>query len=400
MIFGDEDIKTKNLQIISKASLFLDRLAISDKLIIQFYNDQRENLLNLKVDTLILTIIEYMRMSSEIIEILHIIKPNTLCIFNFNNSFNEVKSTFSLISSNIVINFDNKDKESAKLIFLNSQILILGSNSMQKSYFVWKTAIFDILKDIKREIAIIKADKAKPNTFDWIFIPFKLISKIETKGIMSDSKELGKQFAHLNPEDLAITNGFLIPLKLLDQTCFQDKDLLFKTSKSEQNFVKEILKARRLRITVSLLDEIMKIRLMLPIYFPLFLFSFENWEFSSISEKKDIDMEKCLNFIKPKIYQIYMKDKLTYNDSKLMFQLLSNEETKCRLLHIRLKFNYLSECLSALSLLENCTDLIDIYFEYIDIDVKNSKIAIQKAVTEFHKKFGFIQSLIIIKFKN
>ena len=90
---------------------------------------------------------------------------------------------------------------------------------------------------------------------------------------------------------------------------------------------------------------------------------------------------------------------LSFDEFKLISAIVSSRRTRFMLESISLSLSKLTQCISILNRLANCTELRNIWlvYEKSDFEAEYEQGAINYAVKEFKKTFGFIQNLNLSK---
>ena len=109
MIMSFDKYSDKNLELFHKASVVIDWLLISDEIITEISETQRDKLKRLQVSELTLCTYE-ISISNESVEVIDAINPSSVIIKSFNCSFDNLNLSLSLNSPNIKFEFNNKKK--------------------------------------------------------------------------------------------------------------------------------------------------------------------------------------------------------------------------------------------------------------------------------------------------
>ena len=192
-----------------------------------------------------------------------------------------------------------------------------------------------------------------------------------------------------------MNSGLIFPCKHLDQTHFSKSDKLFERLNANQEVSNQIIKARRVYWNIQYIDDIREINEMYPHLVSRFNYLFYHYKSESIAKNIEIDLIDELHLIEPKIKGISIDHTLSPYELKLVSVLLCSRRTKFSLWIIVLKFKFLSECLSILSLCADCTELESVEFEYFEVDIDKENEFVKNSVQEFREKFGFIKKLTI-----
>ena len=170
---------------------------------------------------------------------------------------------------------------------------------------------------------------------------------------------------------------------------------MFEKLNSNQEVSNQLIKARCVNWNIQDVDDIREINEMYPHLVSQFNYLCYCFTSESIAKNIEIDLIDELSLIEPKIKEILISHTLSPNELKLVSILLCSRRVRLSLWEILIKFKFLSECLSTLSLCADCTELESIKFEYSEVDLDNENELVKSSVKDFRKKFGFIRNLII-----
>ena len=125
--------------------------------------------------------------------------------------------------------------------------MLVDSNSNHHLYFKCKSVTFVCKKDLQ-SLILLKSTGSQVQNPDYIFIPFISVSdfklsRFEAVKISVESKD---QFAYLNSDHQFLCNGFIVPLKNLDNTFWNSMfEYYFDILQANQVIADQIFKAHR-----------------------------------------------------------------------------------------------------------------------------------------------------------
>ena len=258
MEYSLREVWIKNLELVNKSSIRINRFDILDKMINFLHNLHRDKLAWLKVDELSWRMFGS-EISEETVEALNLIKHINLSVNGLSQSFYNLKMCMLLNSTNLNIEFYIHFDSILELTFLNSKILFFDSDSDQKLNINSESAAFRIITEGLKSIVLLKADKKKFNIFDCLFIPLSSIKdlKLSRLKITESHLELEEQLEYLNSQRSNKNSGFIIPLKHLDFAHFYNKYSIIDQFYENQTTSNEIFKIRRVYLTIKSIDEIL-----------------------------------------------------------------------------------------------------------------------------------------------
>ena len=226
------------------------------------------------------------------------------------------------------------------------------------------------------------------------------ILKFKTESIFT---ELEVQVAHLTAQRWTKSNGLVIPLNCLNFTYLNtNKNDIFDILQSNKNIADEILRAKKTYWHMEFLDDLQNIKQLFPDQYKSIYYI---WAANSPNLWKDIEWSSIIsdpNTIEAKSFSlsIHSYEILWFEELNQMKKFLSSSIAKLYLSWWSINFEYLSDCLSVLSLCIDWKELNHIHFEYSESDIENEQEAIYNAFEEFIKKFGIISGLKIKKSKD
>ena len=396
------EIWAKNLQLINKASIFIIWLQTSDQKITDLCELSRDKLSQLKIDSLDFSKETNIEISNLALKVINDISPNSLLINNSNWSFEDLRTFFSLNLKNINIEFEIYWDYSISLIFSNSPILLFNFDSKQKIHLIWESVDLDIQKEGYEKIVSLKINANDCINSHFLFVPFVSVGNLNISGFktisISSSSKFELEFENLISKSPSHTWGFLFPLEHLNRTLFNNDDQFFDLLKTNYDVSKRILSARYLNWTIKFLDDLLEIKESFPDLVSHINYSLSNWSRSTFLRSITTDIINGIILIDPKFKVISFNGILSPQEFKLIWSLLDSNKIKFNIWSIQLGFNLLSEWLTVLSLLSNCTELESIYFFFSTSDVDNEQESIKTAANQFRSKYRFMKSLKIAKF--
>ena len=331
------------------------------------------------------------KISNKMIKIFSRIKHNTFYFCKINPTFNDIKGCLSLNSINLEIAFKRYNNSRFILTFINSPIMLFNYSSNEKLYYVCQSIKLKLYDEEFKKLVLLKRKSDDYKSSAYLHIPldmFKVLvlSKFKTT---IDSQELDKQFKYFKDQGLIVNSGFIIPLKQLDQAYFYGGFL--DKVKENKDVSSEVFKTRRVDLQITTLDELLEIKQLAPENVSHFYYSLESYK-KDVYINVDKETINDLISIKPKFTEILINKQ---ESSELILKLLHSRKSRSNLTSVTLKFNLLSEWIEVLSLFVDCQELQFISLSYLKSDVENEKQAIESAVTDFRKKFEFIDVLEI-----
>ena len=393
----------KNLNLAIKASVMIDSLLISNIKLKKLTESNQCSISDLKVNILRLFNDFESEMSNKIIEFLNDINPNSLSIINFNCYwFDYLQILSSMNSPNIEIETKNEGRLCMTLTFMNTQSILLDSITNQRLLIKSKSTVVGIsIKGIENlQLFNVDTDYQKDSTY--LFIPLESILKLELteyKTVLSSTELCELFFRNLDIEMTTKPSGVVIPLKFLAHTFFHFEHKFVSSIKINQDIINEVLKVKHVDWEVKFLSDLMEISKLFPESY-----SHINYFFNMIkttgSIKTGDEMINVLDYIKPKIKSLQINYKLFGEELEFVRKLIVLSRTRYCISQIWLKFSFLSELLSMLSLCTKCPELRSINLSYTRSETKNEQEEIDIALKEFKRNFGFIWFLEIKKSKN
>ena len=207
---------TENLQMIDRPFFYIDLLKITYNNIVTMNERYKDKHANFMVDRSELAMSTHANLLNEDIEVINKLNPKSIDIFKISWTIENIKalSLLSCTNFNIYLNYFVC---LSKLLFLNTQIQLFDLSTNQRVCFELESIIFSI--DIYK-FELVKL--LQTHTTNYLFIPLITIGKLTCSGFKSISSEndFNKQFADIDIEQLEKTEGFIVPLKYLDQTFF------------------------------------------------------------------------------------------------------------------------------------------------------------------------------------
>ena len=158
------------------------------------------------------------------------------------------------------------------------------------------------------------------------------------------------------------------------------------------------MKEKHIEQTIGNLGNLLQIIELYPDDFSNIILNYFNEHSTNIGEDSISEIMDNPSWINLKFRIIYNQSMLSPNEFQFWWKMLHSGKTRFNLTTINLKFNFLSECLTALSLCSDCPELESVYFQYSEADVENRHEIIKQAKREFSQKFGFIRNLVIRKY--
>ena len=337
------------------------------------------------------------------IEIFNEIKHNTFYIDKSDQSFDDIKSYLSLNSPNLEIVFQNINlgsfyNEKFKLTFLNWPILIFDRDSNQKLHLICQSVELKIHRKGFKEIISLNTNIDNNNSSDYLFVPLAQFGHLWLFNFkkITDTYELDEWYEHFWNSRSNKNSGFIIPIKKLDHM-YYDKEIILTHLRANQRTTKDIFKARRVDLPIYLLDDILEIKELSSGDVSHINFSFENKDETTIFRNTKTWIMNDLSSINPKFSKIHVDHTLSAEEFSLIWEILSSRRTRFCLSYISLELNNLWECLVVLSLCIDCPELQYISLSYLKSDFENTEHAIANTVTNFRKKFGFIEYINLIE---
>ena len=160
----------------------------------------------------------------------------------------------------------------------------------------------------------------------------------------------------------------------------------------------QLFTRKHIEITIRNLKRLLKINRILPNDFSRINFQYHNYNSTEMSEYSISEIMDNPDWINWKFIEIHQLNKLSPDEFQFWWMMLRSGKTRFNLTWIYLKFSLLSECLTVLSLCSDCTELQHVELHYWEADAENEDDAVEQAKREFIQKFGFIQTLTIMKY--
>ena len=260
MEYSLQEVCAKNLELVTKSSIRINRFDILEEMIMILHNLHRDKLAWLKVNELSWRMFDS-EISEETVEALNLIKHNNLSVNGLSQSFCNLKMCMLLNSTNINIGFYIQLNTMLELTFLNSKILFFDSDSDQKFNINSESAAFRIITEGFKSIILLKADKKKFNTSDYLFIPLSSAKNLRlSKFKMAENQlELEEQLEYLVSQS-SKSSGFIVPIKHLEIANFYNDNSIIDQFRENQSTLNEIFKIRRIDLTIKSLDDIIDLK--------------------------------------------------------------------------------------------------------------------------------------------
>ena len=206
---------TENLQMIDRPFVYIDLLKITYNNIVTLNERYKDKHANFMVDCLQLAMNTHAYLLNEDIEVINKINPKSINIFRISWTLENIKALALLGCTNFNV-YLNYFWHFSKLLFLNTQIQLFDLSTDQRVCFEWESIIY-IYIYIFEQVKLLQT-----HATNYLFIPLITIGKLTCSGFksISNKNDFNKQFADIDIEQLEKTEGFIVPLKYLDQTFF------------------------------------------------------------------------------------------------------------------------------------------------------------------------------------
>ena len=217
---------------------------------------------------------------------------------------------------------------------------------------------------------------------------------LSKQGNISTINHWDQYFSCFDSQFLNKNNGFVVPLKFINNVNFyKNEDDIYSQIGSNRIITNTLLGTRKSNMSIEVFDDLLNIKELLPDYVSHITYSLDNRCEETWLRNIGVETVSNLNQIKPKFSSICISQKISSEEVELLWELLCSRRTKFCLSKIYANFNYLSECLTVLSLCAECPELNSINFGYSSSDAENEEETIKNAIFDFRKKFGFIANL-------
>ena len=227
---------TENLQMIDKPFVYIDLLKITYNNIVTMNERYKDKHVNFMVDSLEFAMKTHANLLNEDIEVLNKINPKFIDINGISWSLENIKALALLSCTNFNVDL-NYFVYFSKLLFLNTPIQLFDFSANQRVCFEWESILFNIDLFRFERVKLLVTD-----TTNYLFIPLNTIGMLTCSGFKSISSEhdFNKQFADIDIEQQTQINGFIIPLKYLDNTFFKFDENSIKLFDSSQEVISQI----------------------------------------------------------------------------------------------------------------------------------------------------------------
>ena len=382
-----------NLKLIDKASIRIDSLFINKydlHKMSEFYKDKE---INFMLNSLQFDNYYFNNISDEEAKFINKINPKMLTIENIKWTIENIKSLFLLNCADIDVNFDNKIVKDFYLRFIKTPIQLFDFNYNQQLTFELESIKIFIQKNKIKKINLLKA-----NTGNFLFIPLDTIGSIYCSGLKEILRlnDTNKQFADLGFQHQFDNNGLIIHMRYSNRIFIElgDDD---SNRLNQYIDIYRIFKEKHLEPTIKNLNIIFEIIKTFPDDFCSIKFRYFNYHPTEMWKHSMTRILESSDVINLKFWKIYWEYMLFPYEFQFWWEMLRSSKTRFRLTSIDLKFNFLSECLTTLSLCSGCPELEFIELKYLE-EVENEDEIVGQAKREFRQKFGFIQRLTIWHF--
>ena len=270
--------------------------------------------------------------------------------------------------------------------------MLVDSNSNHQ--LKCKSVTFVCKKDLQ-SLILLKSTGSQVQNPDYIFIPFTSVSdlKLSRYEAVQISVESKDQFAYSNSDHQFLCNGFIIPLKNLDNTFWNSKfEDIFDILQVNQVIADQIFKTHRVSWQVGFLSHLIKIKQLMPDHYCRNSYTIYNYSLAIKEQIIKNSLIKSWNFSEFSVLSIEIHLKLLPEEFERICEILSSSKTKFKLKNILLIFSKLSECLTVLNLCADCPELKSIQFDFYEEDVKWDE---NKLIENFRRTNGIIQKLKI-----
>ena len=389
----NSDNSIASLQLIDKAEIRIRFLQISEDGLIKMRELFWDKAVGFTFEGLIISYSNKESIPSEVIEIIKKINPKKLRIERIMQNVENIKTVSLLKCTNIQVEFSDRIIRKFNLLFKNIQIQLFDSKPDQMLTFEWKSIRILIDKNKIENLKLLKT-----NADNFLFIPLDTINRISCSGFREvlDANDIIKQFVDLDVQNQFNTNGLILPVWYLNRIFIRldDSELNFLNQSKDIN---QLFKEKQISLTINHLSRLLEI-------YKLWSGDFSKTNFKYI-DKKSIDkseysVSEIMNnqdWINLKFREIIQSRKLSPDEFQFWWNVLRSRRTRFYLASISLRFNVLSECLTALSLCSDCPELKSVDLRYSKADEENEVEVVEQAKREFRQKFGFIQKLTIRK---
>ena len=384
----------ENLQMIGKPLVFIDLLKITDNNIVTMNERYKDKHPNFMVDCLELAMNNHANLLNEDIEVINKINPKFIDINGISWSLKNIKALALLSCTNFNVDSDYFVYFS-KLLFLNTPIQLFDLNTDQRVCFEWESIIFSIDLYKFEQVKLLKT-----NTTNYLFIPLNTIGMLTCSGFKSISSEhyFNKQFADIDIKQQTKINGFIIPLKYLDNTFFKFDENSIKLFDSSLEVISQIFKARHIDWEFGNLSTLLDINKLLPDHFSRINFACEFYDPTEITNKTLLKIMNSPLLIRSKFSIMHRYVLLPSDELNLVWKMLLSRRTRFSITSINLKLELLSECLTVLSLCADWPELNSVELWYLEAEEKSEQKIIERAIREFTMISGPIQKLVIAKY--
>ena len=202
---------------IDEPFVFIDLLNITYNNIVTLNERFKDKHVNFMVDSLQLAMNTHTNLLNEDIEVINKLNPKSIDIFKISWTIENIKalSLLSCTNFNVYLNYFVC---LSKLLFLNTPTQVFDLSTDQRVCFEWESIIFSIDLYKFELVKLLKTD-----TTNYLFIPLNTIGMLTCSGFksISNDNDFNKQFVDIDIEQLAKTEGFIVPLKYFDQTFFK-----------------------------------------------------------------------------------------------------------------------------------------------------------------------------------
>ena len=159
--------------------------------------------------------------------------------------------------------------------------------------------------------------------------------------------------------------------------------------------ISQIFKEKHIEQTIWSLAWLLEINKLYPDDYYFINFKYIYKQTKKIEKYSILKIMDSSNWINLKFIEISSPLILSPDEFQFWWMMLRSSKTRFNLTSIDLKFNLLSECLTALSLCSGCPELKSVNLRYLKSDVKSKHEVVKKAKRRFRNKIGPIQKLEI-----
>ena len=330
---------------------------------------------------------------------LNVIKSTTIQIDYLNISFDYLKAASLLNCMHLDIEFKFiRNRGEFTFTFSDSCILIWGADSDQKLCVSWKSITITILDNEFKKLSLLKKDESNFKHSHLLFVPFTSVTNLK----LSDFKtvpnwyELDKLNSYFDDKCWNKWEGFIVPFNNLQRTHFDDNDYYFiDFLKANSIIAWEIFKSQSVSCQIAFPHHLTKIKEMFPEHYSCVHYSFtdSSWKWLEFYSKSEPVDNICTDDF---AFTLIDRNSMILWDTLIFIRnLMSSSRTKYSISSIKLELNRLSECISVLSLWENCPELSLISLKYSIADVEYEEK--EEAIIKFKRNFGLIDKFEILQ---